>query len=112
MRLSHIRDEVADSTMRAHYNGARAIGHTPFINSACLLFNCMSRVFPELYQSFSRLLQQLQFGITATLTTMAQQMSLSSNPEQLLQFMDEMDSDFSDVTLRGTLTKMSGWRRQ
>ena len=40
-------------------------------------------------------------GRSATLTAMARQMSLPSDPEQLLQFMDDMDSDFSDDDSEG-----------
>ena len=56
---------------------------------------------PELYQSFSRLLEQLQLERSATLTAMARQMSLPSDPQHLLQFMDDLDSDFSDDHFEG-----------
>ena len=38
---------------------------------------------------------------SATLLAMAQSKSLSSDPEELLQFMDNLDSDFSDDDFEG-----------
>ena len=94
MWLLPICDEVATLALRAPRSSTPAIAHTHPLQSAANCYSKVHRRFRDKYSYFKSCK-------SATPTAMAQSKSLSSDPEELLQFMDNLDSDFSDDDFEG-----------
>ena len=87
MRLSQLCDEVATFALRAPHFSTRRLRT---LNRLPIVIVRSSGAF-ELYYSYFK----------SCNSAMAQSKSLSSDPEELLQFMDNLDSDFSDDDFEG-----------
>ena len=94
MWLSRICDEVATLALCAPHGSRHAIVHTHPLQSAANCYSKVHRRFRDIYSYFKSCKSAIP-------TAMAQSKSLSSDPEELLQFMDNLDSDFSDDDFEG-----------
>ena len=94
MWLSRICDEVATLALRMPPGSAHAIAHTHPLQLAA---NCYSKVHRRFRDNYS----YFKSCKSVRPTAMAQSKSLSSDPEELLQFMDNLDIGFSDDDFEG-----------
>ena len=86
MQLLHLCDEVAMSALCPPCGGPCVIGHTHPLQLAANCYCKLHRCFRAIFKSCN----------SATPTAMGQSKSLSLDPEEPIQFMNNFDCDFSD----------------